>query len=411
MTAYAYFCLDARGAETRGRMDAPDEIAARRQLRERGLKILSLAEGTGDGGGGGLLAGIKRVARWISRFRSIGDGDRAMFFRQMHLMLNAGHTLLEALSAAALFTSKARLSDTLERIADGIRRGSSLSAACGGEKELVNRLAQKMIGAGEATGELGAVFDRLADLIERRREVRIQLFNALLYPLIVLVITLFVAWFMVAIVMPRFRVFLSSRGSSLPWEAQTLLAVTDWLAEWGGVIAFAVFAFIIGVPLLRRVPKAKRVIDALALRLPIIGKTVLMATMTQVTWIFGVLIKSRLTVLESLRICKELAGNASFSGALAQAEEDVLAGKSLAVAFERPVLPALLRHMAAVGERSGQLDTVMEALGTHYRKALDARVKFLSALVEPVLILACGSLVCVVYYVFFVTLFTVAKGG
>jgi type IV pilus assembly protein PilC len=411
MTTYAYFCLDARGAETRGRMDAPDEIAARRQLRERGLKILGLEEGA-SGGGAGLLALIKGCARWISSFRSIGDGDRAMFFRQMHLMLNAGHTLLEALSAAALFTSKARLSDTLERIADGIRRGNSLSAACGGERELVNRLAQKMIGAGEATGELGAVFERLADLIERRREVRIQLFNALLYPVIVLIITLFVGWFLVMVVMPRFRVFLNSRGSSLPWEAQALLDTTDWLAEWGGFIVLGVISFTVGVPLLRHwVPKAKRIIDALALRLPVIGKTILMATMTQVTWIFGVLIKSRLTVLESLRICKELAGNASFSEALAQAEKDVLAGKSLAAAFDRPILPALLRHMAAVGERSGQLDTVMDALGTHYRKALDARVKFISALIEPVLILSCGSLVAVVYYVFFITFFTVAKGG
>jgi len=409
MSTYAYLCLDVRGAELRGQMDAPDESSARRQLRDQGLKVLDLAEG--NIGGDGLEAALKNLARGFSRMRSVNDADRVLYYRQMHLMLNAGHTLLEALSAATVLTAKARLADILGRIAAGIQRGNSLSVACGGEKELFDRLSLKMIEAGEVSGELGLVFDRLAGLIERRREVRMQLLNALMYPIIIFLMTLFVGAVMVFWTMPNFKNFLSTRGRALPWDAQMLLDASDWLAQWGGYILLGMLAFAVAVALLRRLPRPRRIIDAMTLYLPMVGKTVVLAAMTQITWVFSVLIKSRLTVLEALRVCKDVSSNASFVDALTRTEEGVLAGRTLAVSLEQPALPKLTRHMAAVGERSGQLDTVMEDLGTHYRKALDARVKLMLGMVEPILILVCGGMVAVVYIIFFRLVFTSAFGG
>jgi type IV pilus assembly protein PilC len=409
MSTYAYLCLDVRGAELRGTTDAPDETAARRQLRDQGLKVLDLAEGTI--GGDGLWAALKNIGREFSRIRSVSDGDRVLFYRQMHLMLNAGHTLLEALSAAAVLTSRARLADVLGRISAGIQRGSSLSVACSGEKELFDRLALKMLEAGEVSGELGLVFERLAGLVERRREVRVQLLNALMYPVIILLMTLLVGAVMVFWTMPNFKNFLATRGRALPWDAQMLLDASDWLAQWGGYILLGMLLFAVAVALSRKLAKPRRIIDAIVLRLPVVGKTLVLAAMTQITWVFSVLIKSRLTVLEALRVCKDVSGNASFVDALTRTEENVLAGRTLAVALDQSVLPRLVRHMAAVGERSGQLDAVMEDLGTHYRKALDARVKLLLGMVEPVLILVCGGMVATVYIVFFRLVFISSFGG
>jgi type IV pilus assembly protein PilC len=409
MSTYAYLCLDVRGAELRGWMDAADESSARRHLRDQGLKVLDLAEG--ELGGEGALAALRAVGRGFSRLRSISDGDRAMFFRQMQLMLKAGHTLLEALSAASRLTRKARLSDCLDRVAAAIQRGSSLSTACGGEKELFNRLALKLIEAGEASGELGAVFERLAILIERRAEVRRQLATALVYPGFVLLAAIGVISFLVISVVPRFATFLTGRGKAVPWAAQTMMEIADWLARWGGLIALVVVVVAVALPLSRRLPAARRLIDRAALAVPVLGGTLVVAAMAQVTWIFGVLVKSRLTVLESLRICAQVSGNAVFSSAFAQAADEVLTGRTLAAALDRPALPRLVRHMAAVGEKSGQVDTVMESLGVHYQKALDARVKLLASMIEPALTVLIGGIVGFVYYAFFQAMLAVSTGA
>ena len=409
MTDFSYLFLTAQGTEARGQMEAPDEAAVRRQLREQGLKVLHITEGTI--GGVGALALLRAFAYGISRYRSISNGDRVLFFRQMQLMLKAGHTVLEALAAAARLTEKARLADSLGRVAVGIQRGNSFSAACGGEKELFDRLAIKLIEAGEASGELGAVFERLAAMIERRAEVRRQLATALVYPGFVLCVAIGVIAFLVIKVIPRFALFLSGRNKAIPWAAQTMLDAADWLSDWGGTIGMVAVGIGVGIPLLRRAPPARRVIDRIALSLPVLGATLVAAAMAQATWIFGVLVKSRLTVLESLRICAQVASNAVFSCAFTDAADDVLAGKSLAVALDRQALPRLVQHMAAVGEKSGQVDTVMESLGEHYQKLLDTRVKLMATMIEPVLTVLVGGMVGFVYFAFFQAMLTVSTGA
>ncbi|GHT89805.1 secretion system protein [Betaproteobacteria bacterium] len=408
MASYTYLCLSAQGQEVRGQLDAPDEIEARRQLKSQGLKMLDLQEGRM---GVGWLALFRQLAYQLSKMRSIGNNDKVMFYRQMQLMIKAGHTLLEALSACARLTARARLADTLERIAIGIQRGSSLSMACRGEKELFNRLALKLIEAGEASGELGAVFERLAALLERSAEVRRQLITALTYPAFVLLVSVGVIVYLVIKIIPIFSNFLQGRGKALPWEAQTVMDIADWLTRWGWLMGCLALAIGVGLPLLRRVPAACLVMDRLILKLPILGHALIAATMAQVTWTFGVLVKSRLTVLEALRICVQVVGNAAFARAFTRAADQVLTGKSLAVALEDPSLPRLMRHMAAVGEKSGQVDTVMESLGLHYQRELEARIKILSAMIEPVLVLFIGGTVGFVYYAFFKTVLTVTTGA
>jgi type IV pilus assembly protein PilC len=407
VSQFAYLCLGGDGRELRGQVQAPDENTARRQLRERGLKILSLSEG----GGAIDLMALRQFWRGFQRMRGIGNNDKIMLYRQLQLMLKSGHTLIEALEACARLTAKLRLSDALERIAAAIQRGSSFSAACAGETEIFNRLALKLIEAGEASGELGAIFERLASLLERRAEVRRQIITVLTYPVIVLLAAVGVIIFMVTFTLPRFASFLAVRGKSIPWEAQAMLDTADWLTRWGWLIGLVAGFIVFGIPLLRRLPGPRMRIDRQTLKLPLLGKTLICAAMAQVTWTFGVLLKSRLTVLEALRICKDVVGNGAIAEAFRLATDQVLAGKTLTSALEHPSLPRLLQHMAAIGEKSGQVDAVMELLGTHYQKELEARVKLLAAMIEPALILCCLSIVGVVYYIFFKTMFTVSTGG
>ena len=407
MSLFNYLALDGAGSERRGSVDAPDESAARRALLDQGLRALEI-NSAGDRASGNFFASLGHAFRLGLSVRA---SDLQMFYRQMQLMLRAGHTLLEALEAASRLAARPRLTQLLERCAERISGGSSFSAALAKESAVFPRIAVKLCEAGEASGELDAVFARLSLLTERRADVRRQMFAALTYPAIVTLAAIGVISFLVLKIIPRFAVFLQSRGSSIPWAAKTMMSIADWLMAWGAPLAVLIAALIAGLLLLRRLPAVRLSTDHLALRLPVVGATLLAAAMAQASWTFGLLLKSRLTVLEALGSIAQISTNAALSRAFDDAAQSVLEGKSLALALDRRPVPVLLQQMAAIGERSGEMETVMEALGSHYQKDLDARVKFLAAMIEPMLTLLIGGVVGFVYYAFFQAVLAVSTGG
>ena len=407
MSLFNYLALDGAGSERRGSVDAPDESAARRALLEQGLRALEI-NSAGDRASGNFFASLGHAFRLGLSVRA---SDLQMFYRQMQLMLRAGHTLLEALEAASRLAARPRLTQLLERCAERISGGSSFSAALAKESAVFPRIAVKLCEAGEASGELDAVFARLSLLTERRADVRRQMFAALTYPAIVTLAAIGVISFLVLKIIPRFAVFLQSRGSSIPWAAKTMMSIADWLMAWGAPLSMLIAALIAALLLLRRLPAVRLATDHLALRLPVVGATLMAAAMAQASWTFGLLLKSRLTVLEALGSIAQISTNAALSRAFDDAAQSVLEGKSLALALDRRPVPVLLQQMAAIGERSGEMETVMEALGSHYQKDLDARVKFLAAMIEPMLTLLIGGVVGFVYYAFFQAVLAVSTGG
>ncbi|MDR0440920.1 MAG: type II secretion system F family protein [Candidatus Accumulibacter sp.] len=406
MAIWYYLALAPDGSETRGSTEAPDETQARRLILTQGLRLLEIGTEV-TRARGEFLRSLSYAFRLGLSVRPV---DLQMFYRQMQLMLRAGHTLLESLEASAHLARRPRLTRALERCAERISAGSSFSAALAGEAAIFPRIAVKLAEAGEASGELDAVFERLALLSERRADVRRQVLTALTYPTIVLLIAIVVVAFLVGSVIPRFAIFLQSRGKSLPWMARTMLDVADWLSAWGGPLILGALTAAAALVLARRVLKMRRASDHVFLRIPAIGGTLMAASMAQISWTFGLLLKSRLTVLESLNAVAQITSNAALSHALERAAESVLEGKALTAALKRPPVPELLQHMAAIGERSGEMETVFEALGTHYQKDLDARVKLLAAMIEPALILLVGGIVAFVYLAFFQAVLVVSTG-
>lgn len=235
--------------------------------------------------------------------------------------------------------------------------------------------------------------------------------TALTYPAIVTLVSVGVISFLVGSVVPRFAVFLQARGKAIPWAAKTMMSMADWLGRWGFTLVMAIAGLVVGYLAVRRLAAARLLIDRLLLYVPVLGGTLMSAALAQVAWTFALLLKSRLTVLDALRSVSQVAGNASLARALQLAAEQVLEGRALAVALARDPIPPLMQHMAAIGERSGEMETVMEALGNHYQKDLDARVKLLAALIEPLLTLLIGGIVGFVYYAFFQAVLAVSTGG
>ncbi|MFT3848572.1 MAG: type II secretion system F family protein [Propionivibrio sp.] len=409
MAIYRYLALGANGAEVRGNLSAADVGVARKSLQGQGLRVLELEDGETAAGGAGFFKSL------LYTFRlglSVRTGDLQMYYRQMQLMLRAGHTLIEALEAASRLAARPKLAKILERSAEKISAGSTFSAAMAAETALFSRLTVKLLEAGEATGELDAVFERLALLAERRADVRRQMVAALTYPAIVTLAAIGVVSFLVVTVIPRFAIFLQSRGKAIPWAAQTMMDVADWLTRWGFLLVLGIVAAFAGILVARRLLRPFRLLsDRLFLAVPVIGGALMSAAMAQASWTFGLLLKSRLTVLDALTSVGQVTANTALARAFDKAAENVLEGRPLAVALDRDPIPDLLRHMAAIGERSGEMETVMETLGSHYQKDLDARVKLLSSMIEPVLTLLIGGVVGFVYFAFFQAVLTVSTGG
>lgn len=412
MATYAYTGLDARGQTQKGRIEAANEKAAARALRDKAIFVLEIREGDSLGEPGGPVARLRRLAGLLNprRHLPVMSGDLILFYRQLNLMLRAGHTLVQALEAARGMQAKLRLSRAIGRMCDSLRSGAGLSASMATEK-LFSPLAINLVAIGERSGNLDTILERLADNLERAKELRRQLLSALFYPMVVLIASVGVATGMVVWVIPRFATFLAARNAALPKSTQLLLDIAGWLLHWGKVAgpALAVAAFLVLAAYTTRA--GKLAIDRVLLGLPVIGSVFTSGAMAQAGWSLALLLRSGLPALESLRVNGQAIGNLAIRENFENAARGVLGGRALSKAFEQPHFPLMVRHMAAVGEKSGQLDTVMDDMGRYYQRELEGKVKLMSAMIEPVMILIVGSLVGFVYFSMFQAIMSVSKGG
>ena len=413
MPIYSYKGLDVGGEEQYGELEANDAKDVARQLRERSIFVLKVEEGAGIRMDSDIRGTIKNWLSYLQpmRYAPTTSGDLIVFFRQTALMLRAGYTLVTALDACHEMVVKLRLQRTISRMADEIRRGSNFSAILKKEKRIFSPMVANLVASGEQSGNLDSILDRLAESLEQSKDLKRQMVTALFYPAFVLTISIGVVLFLVLGVIPRFANFLSARSVDLPESTQILMDISGLAIDYGKLIAGVSCVTIFAVLAAYTTRPGKRVIDRIILAIPVIGTAVSYAAMAQAGWSLSMLLQSGVTALESLRITSGVIGNLAVGDCFKRAASGLLSGKSLSKTFEQPHIPLMMRHMAAVGESSGQLDTVMYGVGEYYQKELSAKVKLISVMVEPILILMVGGMVGFVYYAFFQAVMSVSKGG
>ncbi|MBK1616533.1 hypothetical protein CKO44_24125 [Rubrivivax gelatinosus] len=412
MSLFGYLALDAHGVEQRGEIDARDERDARTQLRALRLRPIVLAAGAlpeAQSAAERLAAAFEPLLprAWMPTRRA----DLATLLRQLALMLRAGHTLVQALDAAGRLAVKHSLRGHVGALAAGLRGGQPLSQAMAARGRPFTPLMVQLTASAEASGELDLVCERMALDLERQGELRRQVLSTMLYPSLVLAMAVGVFAFLAVSVVPRFAAFIEGRGNRVPAEAQLLMDLAAGFSIWAPWAGAALAAFVLGLWGVTQFERGRRVVDRVLLALPLVGGAIRDATMTRVAWTMSLLIKSGATALESLRIVRRIAGNRVYVAVFEEAEHRLLAGRSLARALEQRPVPLLLRHMVAVGEGTGQLDSVLDAVAAHFRSRLDARIKLMTGLIEPALLLVVGGVVGFVYYTFFKTVMSIGGGG
>ena len=406
MPLFAYTALTSSGSEMSGKQQSTDIGTAAKDLRERGLRILEIKPIKSKSG----FLGQANFADFIASQRSVSASALIFFFRQMAFMLRAGMPVLHALELANHQVSSARLRLTLRLMLKDIEAGKALSAAMRQHKAVFPNMAVNLIIAAENTGDLDAIMERLAIHLEKKAALRAHMINAMIYPVVVLLAAIGVGIFMTVKIIPKFGEFLMAQGRALPPSTQALIDFSTYVRTNGLVIIGVAIAFIVILLLIYQTKRGRYFIDSLLLRIPVMGPMFTTGDMAQLTWALSTLLRSGVTVFDSLKVTAELLNNRVFSDNLIHASTLILHGKDMASSIQHPQMPVLVLQMTAVGEKTGSLDHVLQELGTYYEQRLETAIKRLSAMIEPAMILLIGGMVGFVYYAFFQALFSLVGG-
>lgn len=404
MPSFDYIAVNVSGAESRGSLVADNARAATAELRARQLFVTEIRE---VAAGAGETAGLSKKFE-LSEYLSVGGQDIVFFFRQLSFMLRAGLPVVQALQLSRTQISSGRLKLVIGTMLTDIEAGAPMSQAMAKHPEVFTTLMVNLTSAGENTGDMDSIMDRIATHVDKGLALKAMIVNAMIYPAVVIMAAMGVAIFLVWKIIPQFEKFLVGKGKALPPSTQALIDSSHFLRDNGPLIVAGVVALVVGIVLIYKTHGGRLKLDALLLKLPVLGKLLTNGAMAQMNWSLATMLRSGLTVRDGLTITAGVVSNLVVSEKLKSSAELILAGRDLSGSVRHPAIPDLVVQMIAVGERTGTLDHVLTELGGFYETAMQNGIKRLSTMIEPAMILVIGSMVGFVYYSFFQAMFKLA---
>ncbi|MBU0753793.1 MAG: type II secretion system F family protein [Planctomycetes bacterium] len=390
MAQYVYESMDRSGAPAEGVIEAESLSAAAQTIRGRGHVVVSIRESVAT------QAEPGKKGLWL---RSVKLRDVAEFCRRLATMIRAGVGVVEALDTISQVQAKGYFQRTIKQMAVRIRSGFSLSETMEEHPEVFPLIAPGMVGAAEASGELPDILVRLAGHIEKRLQVRENILMALLYPCIVFLLTLAVVVVMLTYVFPKISVFLQSHQKTMPPMAQTLLDISAFAATNGVYLAGGFAALILILILVAKTRSGRLTLHRLMLGLPIVGKVFRAASTQLWTRTLGDLLRSGLSLQESLRVTAQVMPNQHMSGLIARTRDRIIGGAGFGESLQKisPLFDNLVCKMVVVGENSGTLEESLDEVSLFAEGDLNRRVVVLSKIFEPAVIVVVGLMVGIVF--------------
>lgn len=386
MPAFEYEAIDAAGKRRRGFLSADSEVAARRELRRRQLNPLSLGSAKPD---------ARSALRGVSLTRQRLAGRELMLVtRQMASLLGAGMPVEEAVAMIAGQSdgqaARRVLTDLRARIIEGQRLSEAMAAHASSFPEVY----RAMVAAGELSGGLAQVLERLADYLEKSQALKRKLQTALVYPAALSVTALVVICVLMIFIVPRIAEQFDGAGVTLPLLTRVLIDASAFLqAAWPLLLAGALAAVAAFLILIRRKPVRAR-IDALLARLPITGGAIRKTESARFARTMDVLLRSGAILPDALRAARQAAGNLAFRDRLGEIVRDVESGRSLADALKaRRWFPPLMLYMVAAGERSGTLGDMFARAADQLEQDIEGGIAVALSLLEPAIIIVMGVIV------------------
>ena len=385
MPSYQYEAVDASGRNERGMIDADSERSARQALRARGLLPLSLRE-TRKRAGQGRSIGTK-----------ISDADLGWLTRQLASLLAARLPLEAALRATMEQAERKHVAQTLAAVRDDVRAGHRLGEALAAHPKDFPDIYLALVDAGEQSGDLAQVLERLADYIESRGALRNKVLTAFIYPVIVTLVSIGIVIFLLSYVVPQVVGAFSQAHQTLPLLTRMMLAASGFTTDWGLVVALGLAALIALWRLRLRNPAARLAWDARVLRLPVMGRYAMGVDVARFSATLAILTGSNVPLLTALDASRRTLKNRKLQAAVDEATSRVREGSPLAQALQvQKVFPPLLIHLVGSGERTGELPAMLDRAANVLSIELERRAMTMTAVLEPMMILIMGGIVLVI---------------
>jgi general secretion pathway protein F len=350
----------------------------------------------------GKAAG-KGLAREIDVGALFGAGvssqDLAIATRQLSTLIGAGITLVEALTALTEQVEHPRLKRILGVCKQKVNEGTSLADALGEHPKVFSTLYVNMIRAGESSGALDVVLERLADFTESSAQLRSKLIGAMLYPAIMILVGIGIVTILFMVVIPKVTKIFEDMNATLPLNTRILIALSNFARDYWYVVLVGTPALLIGAVRWLRTPKGSAWFDQFQLRVPVLGDLVRMLAISRFAKTLSTLLSSGVQLLVALDIVRNVVSNSVIAKVIEDARDAIREGESIAAPLKRSgQFPPLVFHMIAIGEKSGQLEQMLANVAKSYDTQVDIRISALTSLLEPVMIVVMGGAVAFIVF-------------
>ena len=394
MPAYQYAALDEKGRTCKGLLEGDSPRQIRQLLRERELIPLSVEHVATNQRRSTAQDTTSPYNRWYKRSR-IKTAELTLITRQLATLISAGLPVEQALSTVAQQSSKPRLQGLLLALRSKVLEGHSLAAAVDDYPHAFPDIYRATIAAGEQSGHLEIVLERLADYSEQRQQTQQKVMLALLYPLLLTTVAILICIGLLAYVVPQVVQVFASMQQQLPWLTRSLIALSDFLQNHGNLLALMLLLLIAtGVYTLRQ-PRLRQRIQGLAMHVPILGRLLRGLDGARFTRTLSILLASGVPVVEALNVSAQVINNLALRDAVLEGAIKVREGSSLyqALANNNYGFSALTLQLIASGEASGRLETLLERAAQQQERETETLTTAFLAILEPLLILLMGIIV------------------
>jgi type IV pilus assembly protein PilC len=398
MTAFAYTAINAQGLVSKGVLHAADPVSAKDQLRQQGLLAQSLAE-------------QKTSSAGSTRFAKIKPKSLQIFSRQFATLIQAGVSIVQALLILEEQTDDKKLTVVIAEIREDVESGVVLSRAMSRHPKVFNRLYVAMIEAGEASGTLDLVLDRVAIQIEKDTKLKRRVKSAMLYPTVVLTFATLVLVGMLMFLVPIFVGIFQSLNGQLPTITQIVVNMSNVLRDYWFIIFPVVGGAIFGLMRYKKTPQGRALWDRLKLKLPMkIGDVVLKVAMARFSRTLATLVSAGVDIVKALEITGTTAGNTVLEEALVNVRQRLNEGARIAQTMsENDVFPPMVSQMVKIGEETGELDKMLSKIADFYEDEVDTAVAALTSIIEPIMMIGVGAMVGVIVISMYMPMFKMLK--
>ncbi len=391
MPNYQYKGMNSQGKDVSGVTEADSEKAARGKLRKIGVFPTEVSlEGSKKTGGLRLNADVN-FGKYLQR---ISGKDLALMTRQMSTLIGAHIPIVQTLAALVDQTQNPKLKAILIQVKDNVVQGGRLSDSLGQHPDVFSNIYVAMVGAGEASGAMDIVLERLADLTEKQAALKSKILGALMYPIIMSVVGLALMSFLVLYVVPKVVGIFEDTKATLPLPTRALIFVSSTMQSYWYLFLLVAAAAGYGFFKWIKTPKGGLIWDRFQLRMPIFGNLFRMVAVSRFSRTLSTMLASGVPLLRAMDIVKNVVDNRVLSDTIELTRTSVKEGESIAEPLRRSGhFPPLVTHMIAIGEKTGELETMLIRAADAYDQQVDGIVSTLTTLLEPIMILVMGGVV------------------